>query len=156
MIELESHKEHPEIVDDDENKKEKKYDNNDDDVNDDHTNHTLDETHEMGSLETRNEKMQTPIPLPHRSPLTDLSLDKSLSQELTVTVSPTIIKRSLQDQADDPELREVLKCKFEKSYTLFGLCRTNTFYDSDHDDHQEDDAPPEGRKEQKGKGHQKD
>nr|GEV81244.1 hypothetical protein [Tanacetum cinerariifolium] len=66
MIELESHKEHPEIVDDDENEneKEKKYDNNDDDVNDDHTNHTLDETHEIGSLETRNEKMQTPIPLP--------------------------------------------------------------------------------------------
>ncbi|GJS51321.1 hypothetical protein Tco_0624683 [Tanacetum coccineum] len=201
-IEPGSHKEHPKIVDDgDENEKEKKDDNNDDDdVNDDHTYHTLDETYEMGSLGTRNEKIQTPIPLYLRSPRTDLSSKKNLSQELTVTVSPTTtttshdpskskrisnkythilgalygicrrqdimikqmekklvtnrdfyaihknVDNSLQDQDDDPKLWEVLKCKFEKYSTLFGPCRTNTFCDSNHDDHQEDDAPPEGEK----------
>ncbi|GJY75288.1 hypothetical protein Tco_0480404, partial [Tanacetum coccineum] len=100
-IEPVSHKKHPKIVDDnddetkkekkddDETEKEKKDDDNDDDVNDDHTDHTLDETQKMGSLETRKEKIQTLIPSPFRSPRTDLSLDKDLSQELTVNVAPT-------------------------------------------------------------------
>nr|GFC22447.1 hypothetical protein [Tanacetum cinerariifolium] len=66
-IEPESHKEHPKVLDDDdENEKEKKDDDNDDDVDDDHTDHTLDKTQKMGSLETSNEKMQTPISSPHR------------------------------------------------------------------------------------------
>ncbi|GKG40119.1 hypothetical protein Tco_0466896, partial [Tanacetum coccineum] len=66
-----NNKENPKTVDDDddddddENEKEKQDDDNDDDVNDDHTNHTLDETQETGSLETRNEKMQTPIHSSH-------------------------------------------------------------------------------------------
>nr|GEZ59516.1 hypothetical protein [Tanacetum cinerariifolium] len=38
---------------------------------------------EMGSLETRTDKMQTLIPTPPRSPRTILSLDKNLTQELT-------------------------------------------------------------------------
>ncbi|GKD27125.1 hypothetical protein Tco_1233339 [Tanacetum coccineum] len=56
------------------------------------------------------------------------------------------MKRSLQDQADDPKLWEVLKHKFEKSSASSGPCRTYTFRGSDHDDHKEDDAPPEGKK----------
>ncbi|GJW59315.1 putative gag-pol polyprotein [Tanacetum coccineum] len=85
-----NNKENPKTVDDDddENEKEKQDDDNDDDVNDDHTDHTLDETQETGSLETRNEKMQTPIHSPHRSPRIDLSSDKNLSHDL-VYVSPT-------------------------------------------------------------------
>ncbi|GJZ66273.1 hypothetical protein Tco_0622969 [Tanacetum coccineum] len=42
-----------------------------------------------GSMEFRNEKMQTPIPTPTRSPRKDLSSDKTISNELTATVSPT-------------------------------------------------------------------
>ncbi|GJZ20591.1 hypothetical protein Tco_0557181 [Tanacetum coccineum] len=42
-----------------------------------------------GSMEFRNEKMQTPIPTPTRSPRKDLSSDKTISKELTATVSPT-------------------------------------------------------------------
>ncbi|GKD28363.1 hypothetical protein Tco_1239141 [Tanacetum coccineum] len=58
--------------------------------NDDHTNHTLVETHAIGSMETRNEQMQTPIPTPTRSSRKDLSFDKTISEELMETVSPTI------------------------------------------------------------------
>ncbi|GKD88511.1 hypothetical protein Tco_1364018, partial [Tanacetum coccineum] len=42
-----------------------------------------------GSMEFRNEKMQTPIPTPTRSPRTNLSFDKTIIEELTATVSPT-------------------------------------------------------------------
>ncbi|GKD01313.1 hypothetical protein Tco_1171587 [Tanacetum coccineum] len=42
---------------------------------------------EMGSLETRTEKMQTPIPTTLRSPRINLSSDKNIAQELTDTVS---------------------------------------------------------------------
>nr|GEV35556.1 Gag-Pol polyprotein [Tanacetum cinerariifolium] len=74
-IEPESHKEHSEVLvddDDDENKEkkkdEKKYD-------------------EIGSLENRTEKMQTPIPITPRSHKINLSSDKNIAQELTDTVS---------------------------------------------------------------------
>ncbi|GJW74054.1 hypothetical protein Tco_0133424 [Tanacetum coccineum] len=42
-----------------------------------------------GSMEFRNEKMQRLIPLPTRSPRTDLSSNKTISEELTAIVSPT-------------------------------------------------------------------
>ncbi|GJV88872.1 hypothetical protein Tco_1532810 [Tanacetum coccineum] len=58
---------------------------------------------------------------------------------------PDLIKRSLQDRANDPALWEVLKCKFEKSSTSNTSCRDDDIH-SLHDDHQEDDAPPEGEK----------
>ncbi|GJV18905.1 hypothetical protein Tco_1367925 [Tanacetum coccineum] len=101
-IELGSHKENPENVndDDDEIEKEKKDDNKNDDVektddvveekdNDDHTDHTLVGTHSTGSVETKNKQMQIPIPTQNRSPRKDLSSDKTISEELTATVSPT-------------------------------------------------------------------
>ncbi|GJV88871.1 hypothetical protein Tco_1532809 [Tanacetum coccineum] len=59
-----SHKDKPEYVDDDDKGPEK-----------------VDEEEggEMGSLETRTEKMQTPIPTPPRSPWTILSLDMNIT-----------------------------------------------------------------------------
>nr|GEV80498.1 copia protein [Tanacetum cinerariifolium] len=98
-----SHKEHPEnINDDDETEKEKKdYKKDDDKANDD------EKMDEMGSMEIRKEKMQTPIPSPTKSPRKKKSLDKTIFKELTTS-------------------------------------RDDAFYPQHYDDHQEDDAPPEG------------
>ncbi|GJV42485.1 hypothetical protein Tco_1420925 [Tanacetum coccineum] len=222
-IEPGSHKEHLEFVDDDddETKEEKKDEKKDD---------------EMGSLENKSEKMQTPIPTTPRSPKINLSSDKTIVHELMDIVSPstpttskdpqkerrisskyshlpgslrrmcmrqgymirdmqrknlkrvmanivikerdafqsenTIIqvypiittstdttssadlqqqlylkmKSNLQDQANDPALWDVLKRNFEKSSTSNTFCRDDDFHSQHHDDHQEDDAPPEGEK----------
>ncbi|GKC13109.1 hypothetical protein Tco_1009891 [Tanacetum coccineum] len=64
-----SHKGNLENVDDDDDKDKEKVDK--------------EEGGEMGSLETRTEKMQTPIPTPPRSPRKILSSDKNITQELT-------------------------------------------------------------------------
>ncbi|GJV42486.1 hypothetical protein Tco_1420926 [Tanacetum coccineum] len=56
------------------------------------------------------------------------------------------MKRSLQDQANDPELWDQLKRKFEKSSTSNTSCRDDDFHSQHYDDHQDDDAPPEGEK----------
>nr|GEW86835.1 mediator of RNA polymerase II transcription subunit 17 [Tanacetum cinerariifolium] len=56
------------------------------------------------------------------------------------------MKRSLQDRVNDPTLWEVLKHKFEKSLTSNTSCRDDDIHFQRHDDHQEDDAPPEGEK----------
>ncbi|GKE23736.1 hypothetical protein Tco_1435248, partial [Tanacetum coccineum] len=87
-LEPESHKENLETIDDDDEEEDKKDDNKDDDGddNDDHDDHALISTQRLGSSKNRNEKMQTPILSPHRSPRTDLSSDKTISQELTATV----------------------------------------------------------------------
>ncbi|GJX75365.1 retrovirus-related pol polyprotein from transposon TNT 1-94 [Tanacetum coccineum] len=66
-----SHKENPEHVDDDDD--EEKVDEKKDD--------------EMGSLKTRTNEMQTPIPTTPRSLRTILSSDKNITQELIDTVS---------------------------------------------------------------------
>ncbi|GJT71446.1 hypothetical protein Tco_1030732 [Tanacetum coccineum] len=98
-IEPGSHKKNPEVVDYDDvddnvdkeknndDVEEKKYNKNDD--NNDHGDHTLIRGEVSGSLETRNENMQTPIPSPPRFFRTDLSSDKTLSEELTKNVLPT-------------------------------------------------------------------
>ncbi|GJR41229.1 hypothetical protein Tco_1216913 [Tanacetum coccineum] len=104
-IEPESHKENPKVVADDDVTKRKDDEKDEDEVkdddvektdnaaeekdNDDHTNHTLVGTHATGSIETRNEQMQTPIPTPTRSTRNELSSDKTISEELTTLVSPT-------------------------------------------------------------------
>ncbi|GKA65739.1 hypothetical protein Tco_0765446 [Tanacetum coccineum] len=67
-----SHKNNPENVDDDDDKNDEKVDE--------------EESGKMGSLETRTEEMQTPIPTTLRSPRTILSLDKNITQELMETV----------------------------------------------------------------------
>ncbi|GJS20803.1 hypothetical protein Tco_0449435 [Tanacetum coccineum] len=104
-IEPVSYKENPDVVADDDVSKKKDDEKNEDDVNDDnvekiddaaeendnddHTDHTLIGTHATGNMETRNEQMQTLIPTPTRSHRKDLSSDKTISKELTATVSPT-------------------------------------------------------------------
>ncbi|GJS46359.1 hypothetical protein Tco_0596480 [Tanacetum coccineum] len=131
MIEPRSHKEHMETVDDDDDiEKEKKDDeknyhnnvdeemknddvekkNNDvnnkkdgeNDDNDDHDDHVLIKNTVSGSLETRNEQMQTPIPSPPRSPRTELSSKKTLSEELTPHVSPILDTTSKDPSMTQP------------------------------------------------------
>ncbi|GJX54671.1 hypothetical protein Tco_0283040 [Tanacetum coccineum] len=97
-IEPESYKEHSKNVndDDEEIEKEKKDDEIEREKKDDDV-EKMDEVFKekdndevvSGSMEFRNEKMQTPIPTPTRSPRTYLSSNKTISEELTATVSPT-------------------------------------------------------------------
>ncbi|GJU85311.1 hypothetical protein Tco_1292857 [Tanacetum coccineum] len=127
-IEPESHMENLEVVDDDDvNDKEKQDEKKDDDDqpkdddvekmddaaeekdNDDHTNHILVGTHATGSMETRNEQMQTPILTPNRSPRKDLSSDKIIFEELTATIlsgSIAGMRREVLDHCNNlvPEL----------------------------------------------------
>ncbi|GJS62034.1 hypothetical protein Tco_0656818 [Tanacetum coccineum] len=138
-IELGSHKDKPEkIDDDDEEKKDDKKNDDDDNDDDDHTHHALIKTEVMGSLEIRNEKMQTPIPSHPRSLRKDLSLDKAIVEELTgimekvdvvlydivPKISPNAtndliddnlprikMKSDLQAQVDDLELWDELRAK---------------------------------------------
>nr|GEY89297.1 hypothetical protein [Tanacetum cinerariifolium] len=56
------------------------------------------------------------------------------------------MKRSLQDRANDIELWEILKRKLEKSSTSNTSCRDDAFHSQHHDEHQDNDAPPEGEK----------
>ncbi|GKE94866.1 hypothetical protein Tco_1579721, partial [Tanacetum coccineum] len=72
---------------------------------------------------------------------TDTTSSADLQQQLYLK-----IKSNLQDQANDPALWDVLKRNFEKSSTSNTFCRDDDFHSQHHDDHQEDDAPPEGEK----------
>ncbi|GKE28521.1 hypothetical protein Tco_1443905 [Tanacetum coccineum] len=99
-------------------KKDKKKDDDDDD-NDDHNDQALVKNKVMSSSETRKEKMQTPIPSPHRSTRTNLSLDKTIYEELMVNVSPTPATTS-QDPSKcqgfmikQLEKKFVTKCEFQ-------------------------------------------
>nr|GEZ97799.1 hypothetical protein [Tanacetum cinerariifolium] len=106
------HKENPEVIDDDE-----KNDDVGDKDNDDHTNHALVGTQEIGSLESK--QMQTPIPTPPRSPRINVSLDKNIVQELTDIVSPSTTTRS-----KDPHKKRRISRKY--SYlprALLKMCR---------------------------------
>ncbi|GJY85818.1 hypothetical protein Tco_0499844, partial [Tanacetum coccineum] len=114
-------------------KDDKKDDDDDDDEDDDHDDHVLIRIQRLGS-----------------------------SKELMATVSPTpatssqghaklISKKYSHIPVIDPELWDVLKCKFEKSYALSYPCRIDAFRKRDHEDHQEDDAPHEGEKRAKKK-----
>ncbi|GJX44188.1 hypothetical protein Tco_0260864 [Tanacetum coccineum] len=92
-IEPESHKEHPKVVvDDDDNKEEKKDEKEGD---------------EMGSLETRTEKMKTPITTTPGSHRINLSLDKNIAQEFTDTVS-----LSTATTSKDPHKKQHISSKY--------------------------------------------
>ncbi|GKC21317.1 hypothetical protein Tco_1023467 [Tanacetum coccineum] len=56
------------------------------------------------------------------------------------------MKSNPQDQANGLVLWDVLKHKFEKYSTSNTSGKDDEFYSQRHDDHQEDDAPPEGEK----------
>ncbi|GKA25042.1 hypothetical protein Tco_0711075 [Tanacetum coccineum] len=92
-----SHKENPEVIDDDDVNDDEQKDEKKDDVG----------IHEMGSLENRTEKMQTPIPTPLRSPRINLSSDKTLVQELVDTVSPSTATTS-----KDPQKKRHISSKY--------------------------------------------
>ncbi|GKA95062.1 retrovirus-related pol polyprotein from transposon TNT 1-94, partial [Tanacetum coccineum] len=124
-----SHKENPEYVDDDDDKKsvDKKKDT------------------EIGSLEIRTEEMQTPIPTPPRSPMTILSLDKNITQELTDIVSLPIATTSKTPHSK----RRIFNKYSHLPGALHMMCRhqgDDDIHSQRHDDHQEDDDPPEGEK----------
>ncbi|GKD60435.1 hypothetical protein Tco_1297944, partial [Tanacetum coccineum] len=87
-IEPESHKENPEVIDDDDVNDDDQKDKKKDDVG----------IHEMGGLENRTEKTQTPISTTPRSPRINLSSDKTIVQELTDTVSPSTTTTSKNPQ----------------------------------------------------------
>ncbi|GKC64334.1 hypothetical protein Tco_1096932 [Tanacetum coccineum] len=55
------------------------------------------------------------------------------------------MKRNLQDRADNIALWEPSRSKFDNSSTSNTSCREDVFH-SHHDEHQDDDAPPEGEK----------
>ncbi|GJR55893.1 hypothetical protein Tco_1406414 [Tanacetum coccineum] len=86
-IETGSHKEHPEHVSDDDEKK-KKDDKETKKENDDDK-EEKEVADVLGSQEIRNEQKQTPIPSPIGSPRNVSYLDKTISEELNVNVSPT-------------------------------------------------------------------
>nr|GEX11957.1 hypothetical protein [Tanacetum cinerariifolium] len=102
-IEPESHKDKPkEINDDDDEAKDDKKDDNDDD--DDHDDHPLIKTRRTCSLKVRTKKMQTPILSPPRSPRKDLSLDKAITKELIVFVTPTpatLSQKRIKEKVDE-------------------------------------------------------
>nr|GEU37012.1 retrovirus-related Pol polyprotein from transposon TNT 1-94 [Tanacetum cinerariifolium] len=75
-----SHKENPKVIDDDYVNDDEQKDEKKNDVG----------IHEMGSLENRTEKLQTPIPTTLRSHWINLSSDKTIVQELTDMVSPQL------------------------------------------------------------------
>ncbi|GJS89642.1 hypothetical protein Tco_0772278 [Tanacetum coccineum] len=62
---------------------------------------------EMGSLETRTEKMQTPIPITPRSPRINLSSDKNIAQELT-----NIVSLSTATTSNDPHKTRCISSKY--------------------------------------------
>nr|GEX20122.1 hypothetical protein [Tanacetum cinerariifolium] len=63
-----------------------------------------------GSMEFRKEKMQTPVPSPTRSPRKVSSSDKTVSEELTATVSPTTATTSKDSRRG--QIRSHIKNKF--------------------------------------------
>nr|GEZ65575.1 hypothetical protein [Tanacetum cinerariifolium] len=136
-IEPRSHKNNPEVIDDDDDDKERE-------KKDD----------EMGSL--KEFKAHAPVIIEE--------LFKNHVQTNVIHVYPTTttstktkspvnlqyqlylkMKRNLQDRADDIALWEALRRKFKKSSSNT-FCKKDDFH-SHHDEHQNYEAPPEGRKE---------
>nr|GEY96054.1 hypothetical protein [Tanacetum cinerariifolium] len=80
----------PESDDDkhDDVKDDEKKDDDDNDDDDDYADHSLIRTQKTGSLKIMTEKMQTPIPSPPISIRIDLSSDKAITEESTVSNTP--------------------------------------------------------------------
>ncbi|GJW04277.1 hypothetical protein Tco_1563133 [Tanacetum coccineum] len=125
-----SHKDNPKHINDDDDKDSKKVDE--------------EEGGEIASLETRPEEMQTLIPTKLRSPRTILSSDKNITQELTNTVPLPATTTSNTSHSK----RQISSKYSHLPSALRRMCRRQGDDDihSYHNDHQEDDAPPEGEK----------
>ncbi|GKB95123.1 hypothetical protein Tco_0981260 [Tanacetum coccineum] len=82
----------------------------------------------------------------HVHPTTSLSNPTDSSADLQYQLYLKM-NRSLQDRADNITLWEALRRKFKKSSTSNTSYREDDFH-SHHDEHQDDDAPLEGKKDQ--------
>ncbi|GJR30454.1 hypothetical protein Tco_1106686 [Tanacetum coccineum] len=140
-----SHKDNPKFIDDDDDKAEEK--NSDD----------------MGSLEIRNEETQTTIPIPlsalrrmcRRQANIIIEDHDSFRSEVPAFVSqefnahaPAIIeelfKNYVQSNVVHVHPTTTTSTKTESSATL--QYQLEDYFHSQHDEHQDDDAPPEGEK----------
>ncbi|GJU94958.1 hypothetical protein Tco_1319714 [Tanacetum coccineum] len=110
------HKEHPEHVSDDDEMKNK------DEENEDVV--TEKEVVDMsGSQEIRKEHTQTPIPSPIRSPRNDLSSDKTISEELADTVTPTTATSSKTPSTTTRQKKSFTAKTRRLSGSIAGICR---------------------------------
>ncbi|GJS75462.1 hypothetical protein Tco_0725343 [Tanacetum coccineum] len=168
-IEPGSHKKNPEVVDDDDDETEKA---DDEKMNDDEKKNETGAIHRMcmrqGYMIQHMEKKYVTVSnlkpvvaetiiqehdafqvevlalvlkeFAYHAPRIIEELFKSYVSNNIIQVHPTT------NQTNDPELWDVLKHTFEKSSTSNTSCRDDDFHSQYHDDHQEDDAPPEGEK----------
>ncbi|GJR69750.1 hypothetical protein Tco_0015815 [Tanacetum coccineum] len=60
--------------------------------------------------------------------------------------APNIIEELFKNYVQNNVIQDVLKHKFEKSSTSNTSCKNDDFHLQHHDEHQDDDAPPEGEK----------
>ncbi|GJT20420.1 hypothetical protein Tco_0890357 [Tanacetum coccineum] len=86
--------------------------------------------------------VQTNVIHVHPTTISSTPTDSSADLQYQLYIK---MKRSLQDRADNITLWEALRSKFEKYSTSNTSCRVDDFH-SYHDEHQNDDAPPEGEK----------
>ncbi|GJU49587.1 hypothetical protein Tco_1219142 [Tanacetum coccineum] len=122
-------------------------DDDDNDDDDDHDDHALIRTQD--TLEKVNEDLKDIVPKLATSATNDIIKDNLLR-----LVTDNIKKERESSQPINTiinvhpttKLWDVLKAKFKKSSALVGPCRIDAFRKCDHDDHQGDDAPPEGEK----------
>nr|GEU32920.1 copia protein [Tanacetum cinerariifolium] len=123
-LEPESHKENPKVVDDDDDKEREKKDD------------------EMGTLRRMCMRQGYMIQDMERKCVTTKKFWETHNKVDHVLKE---IKSSLQDRADNITLWKALRRKFEKYSMSNTYCRDDDFH-SPHDEHQDDDAPPEGEK----------
>ncbi|GJT68067.1 hypothetical protein Tco_1019547 [Tanacetum coccineum] len=131
-IEPGSRKEHSENVNDDDEAIEKEM--KDDEIEKEETNDNIEKMNAVvkekdndegasGTMDFRNEKMQTPIPTPTRSHRKDLSSDKTIYEELTATVSPTTATTSKDSSTSKHKKRPIsYKMKILPG-SIAGMCR---------------------------------
>ncbi|GJT57929.1 hypothetical protein Tco_0992983 [Tanacetum coccineum] len=77
----------------------------------------------LGSQEIRKEQMQTPIPSPIRSPRNDLSLDKTISEELVDTVTPTTATSSKTPSTTTRQKKSFTLKTRRLPGSIAGMCR---------------------------------
>ncbi|GJV65344.1 reverse transcriptase domain-containing protein [Tanacetum coccineum] len=76
-----------------------------------------------GSKEIRKEQKQTPIPSPTRSPRNVSSSDKTVSEELTATISPTTATTSKDSSTTKRKKRSFSHKKKTLPGSIAGMCR---------------------------------
>ncbi|GJT72793.1 hypothetical protein Tco_1032079 [Tanacetum coccineum] len=76
-----------------------------------------------GSMEIRKEQKQTPIPSPTRSPRNVSSSDKTVSKELTATISPTTATTSKDSSTTKSKKRSFSHKTNKLPGSIAGMCR---------------------------------